>query len=96
MADINECLANINKAIIDDDSKAKKAAEELLEEYIKEYNAMLRKKEYDKFLAEEHPVLTALTQGSVAQIKRKNVKGKDGAQTKPKSPTLGRLLTSSK
>ena len=82
MADINECLANINKAIIDDDSKAKKAAEELLEEYIKEYNAMLRKKEYDKFLTEEHPVLTALTQGSVAQIKRKNVKGKDGAPDK--------------
>ena len=82
MAEITECIANINKAIVDEDAKAKKVNEELLEECIKSYNAELRKKEYDKWLATDTPVLTALKQGAVDQIKRKNVKGKDGAPDK--------------
>ena len=82
MHEINEILAVINKAIIDEDVSTKKANEELLEECIKSYNAELRKKEYNKWLSTENPVLTALQQGKVDQIKRKNVKGKEGAPDK--------------
>lgn len=81
LAEVNTIISDINTVLTKGEVPSKDSLE-LLDDAIKEYNKMLREAEYDKFLAESNPVLTALKQGTVTQIRRKIKRGSDNTPDK--------------
>lgn len=76
-ADIAKLIKSINDAFKDENLKVAMDGKTKLKGEVSIYNQMLREEEYDKFLAEENPVLSALTQCGIVQMTVKNTKIKD-------------------
>lgn len=69
LAEVDGYISTLNKALKAKDIDTINVNIPLLEASVKTYNTQLRESEYKKFLTTETPVLTALKQGTIKQIK---------------------------
>lgn len=77
LAEIKSGISTINKAITDGDLKAKNLAQKNVSELVESFNIVLRQDEYDKWLATETPMRSAIKQGEVTQIALKRIAEKE-------------------